>query len=502
LMRPNFWIYFILGALSPYSLVAEDNRPSPLAEFHFQRENVLGTSFDLTICAADPPIGRRAEESALGEMERLRKILSTYDPQTELSRINDSHSPVPVSQELIEVLAACETWMQRSGGAYSPQVGRLVALWRDAEKTGATPSPAALNAITSQISKKAWSLDPATKTITRTNDQLINIDSAGKGYIIGKVVEAIRKQVPEVRGLLVNIGGDIRVWGQKADGKTTWKVGIADPRQSSQNAKPLTEVQLSDRAVSTSGDYARGFDIKGHHFSHIFDPRSGLPAASVASATVIAPNNVMGNALATTLCVLSPEEGLKLVGDLIGVECLIVAIDGTQYRSSGFARMESPASRPVSTGTDWPLGFAVTIDLHLKTIPNAKRPYVVVWIENDKGQPIRSVTLWARNMSYVESLTSWFRIPELNNETSYIPITRATRSAGNYSIVWDGTDNVGHTVQKGEYTVYLEVAREHGTHATKSVTIQCGASPAAAVISGSTEFDDSPVTFGPGPESP
>ncbi|MDB6053183.1 MAG: apbE 3 [Verrucomicrobiales bacterium] len=501
-MRPICLISFIFGALFCSSALSAENGSPALTEFHFQRENVLGTSFDLTVCAANEPIAQRVENAAMAEIDRLRRILSTYEPSSELSRINASHSPVPASPELIEVLAAYENWIQRSGGAYSAQVGRLSALWREAERSGVTPSSQALSSLIIQISHKAWSLDAAARTITRTNEELINIDSAGKGFIIGKVVEVVRRQVPEVRGLLLNIGGDIRVWGQQADGKTTWKVGVADPRQPSQNARPITEVLLSDRAVSTSGDYARGFNIKGHHFSHILDPRTGLPAAGIASATVIAPNNVMGNALATTLCVLTPEEGLKLVGDLIGVECLIVTVDGVQHRSSGFSRMESPAARPMSTGTDWPFGYTLTLDLHLKSIPDAKRPYVVVWIENDKGQPVRNVTLWARNMSYVESLTSWFRIPELNNETSYIPVTRATRSAGNYSIVWDGTDNVGHIVPKGLYTLYLEVAREHGTHATKSVSLQCASAPSEAVIPASTEFDDSPVKFGPAPESP
>ena len=78
-----------------------------------------------------------------------------------------------------------------------------------------------------------------------------------------------------------------------------------------------------------------------------------------------------------------------------------------------------------------------------------------------------------------------------------LPVTRATRRAGRYTIIWDGLDEGGAPVPPGEYTISLEVAREHGTHAVKSVVLRCAADAVEAVIQGSTEFEDAPVKFGP-----
>ena len=150
--------------------------------------------------------------------------------------------------------------------------------------------------------------------------------------------------MPEIKGLLLNIGGDIFASGHPAPG-TPWTISVANPARSEDNAPPLTQLRLSDRAVSTSAAYERGYNIGGKHYSHIFDPRTGQPAEGSASATVIAPYSANSNALATTLCVLKPTEGLELAKQIPDVECLIIGADGQQYRSAHFAAYEVP---PVS----------------------------------------------------------------------------------------------------------------------------------------------------------
>ena len=504
-MRPALWILVIVCAVWLDRPATGAEAPTALAEFHFRRENILGTSFDLTTCAPDESTARRGEEAALAEIERLRRILSTYDPASEISRVNASRESVVCSTELLEVLAACDQWRQRSDGAFSPQLGRLIQLWREAEKADREPAASAIARLLPLLKAKAWSTDDTAHTVVRLSDQQLNVDSLGKGFVIGRTVDALRRSVPAIRGIMLDIGGDIRVWGQRAGGNNRWRIGVANPRQPGLNAPPLTEIQLVDRAVATSAAYERGFTIKGRRYSHILDPRTGRPADGVASATVVASDNIMANALATTLCVLKPEQGLKLVGDLIGVECLLVLKDGTQRRSPGFAVLEPPVARtPLSGSSKWPAGFGVALDLTLKTPKgnDARRPYVVVWVENKDGKLVRTVTLWAGNLTYLNSLNSWWSFSEFARDSALLPVTRATRRAGRYTIIWDGLDESGTAVMPGEYTIFLEVAREHGTHAVKSVALRCETNPAEAVISGSTEFEDAPVKFGPVIESP
>ena len=112
-------------------------------------------------------------------------------------------------------------------------------------------------------------------------------------------------------GVLLNVGGDLRVVGEAPR-----TLGIVSPWADSESSEPIALVEVKNRAVATSGRSQRGFQIDGKWHSHIFDPRSGLPATGVASATVIAPRSADADALATIFNVLSPEQSLRLAKTL------------------------------------------------------------------------------------------------------------------------------------------------------------------------------------------
>src|SRR5262249_37358966 len=151
-----------------------------------------------------------------------------------------------------------------------------------------------------------------------------------RGYIIQRAAAAARARVPALCGLLLNLGGDLFVWGRDEAGRLGWTVGVQDPAHPEDNAPAVAVLRLRDQAVATSGAYQRYYAVGGKRFSHIFDPRTGRPAEGVASSTVVAPDNVTANILATTLCVLPPEEGLRLVAGTPGAKCLLVTADGRQ----------------------------------------------------------------------------------------------------------------------------------------------------------------------------
>jgi len=468
--------------------------------FAFHHEGVLGTSLDLQIAAADAQQASAAEAAVLAEIERMRKILSTYDPASEISKLNAAGGTVRCSQELIDVLVGYDWWNAKSGGAYNGHLGDLIRVWRAAEQAGVLPDAATLQRTVAALRVPAWKIDAVAKTITRTTAQPINVDSLGKGYIIGKAAAVARAKAPQ--GFLINIGGDIYAGGR------AWKVGVANPKSSADNSPPLTEVTLKDFAISTSAAYERGYTIAGKRYSHIFDPRTGYPAAATASATVIASNNAVANALATTLCVLRPDEGLAFAKTIPGVECLIVAPDGRQLRTANFAKLEArPPTATVTPQTAksgaWPNGFQVTLALTLKT-PTAggggkqrvKRPYVAVWIEDADGKRVRTVAVWGNQRKYMPDLREWWKVAR-EDEQWAASITRATRSAGSHRIAWDGLDDKGGPLPAGTYTVVLEVNREHGTYCIERGTIACAKTAAQGKIPASAEFAEAQVTFGP-----
>jgi len=471
-------------------------------EFPFHHEDVLGTSLDLIVCARDAGEAKRVEGTVLAEIERLRRILSTRDTTSEISRLNRARGPIPCSVELLQVLGAYERWNSRSSGAYSGQLGELIAAWRSAERTGMAPEKTFLARLVRDLAQPGWEIDASAQTVTRHSEAPLNVDSLGKGYIIDKALAAASGQSAGTLGLLLNIGGDIHAWGISAEPGGLWRIGVAAPSRPEDNAPPLTRMLLADRAVSTSGAYERGYQIAGEHYSHILDPRTGWPAAGAASATVVASDSATANALATTLCVLGPVEGLRLVRETPGTECLIVAANGSEFRSQGFAALEVPApgESKAAQPSLWPKDFRVKLDFTLRFPQNAqkvKHPYVAVWIENAEGKPVRTVTFWANKPKYYQDMPVWWHIGR-SDPVLVQAVTRATRAAGHHAIVWDGRDDAGNPLPPGVYTVNLEVAREHGGHAHRGAQITCGQEPAKAALADGNEFEKAQITYGPG----
>ncbi len=484
------------------------DEPTPkVSEFAFHRDHVIGTSLDLCIVAPDESTAEGAELTVLNEIERLRKIFSTYDATTEISNLNRTREPVKVSGEMAEVLKAYEAWQQKSGGAFNGQVGELVRAWKDGEKANREPDAITLDRITADLKKPGWELNEATNTVTRLTDQPLNLNAIGKGFIIQKASDAVRKEHPAVSALLINLGGDILVWGAPPGG-AGWAVGIQDPFRHYDNAAPLAGVRLTNQAVATSGGYQRFYTINGKRYSHIFDPRTGKPAEGVAGATVVASDNVTANALATTLCVLKPDDGLKLVASVLGAECLIIAADGKQFRSPGLKLFDVTPVRALAPqekideqkdapkAEAWSEGYQVTVAVELPKI-DAKRyrkPYTAIWIEDDKGKAVKTLAVWGNSPKYLKDLNDWWKIGK--DDTDLVKaVTRATRGPGKYDLAWDGKDDKGTALPQGIYTVRVEVHREFGAHLRQSGKIECKDKAATVKLAKNAEAEETVIEF-------
>ena len=262
-------------------------------------------------------------------------------------------------------------------------------------------------------------------------------------------------------------------------------------------------MKLTGQAIATSGGYQRFYTIEGKKYSHILDPRTGESTGHIAGATVIAKDNTTANALATTLCVLTAEEGLKLVAATAGAECVLVDQTGKSFRSPGFAKLEFELPKPVPVAdkadTPWPEGKQVTINVELPTIGDGKRyrrPYVAVWIEDAEGKPVRTISVWGNAPKYLRDLNSWWKFAK--EDTALIKaVTRATRNPGKYELVWDGKNDAGKAVGQGTYTVKVEVHREHGKHLTQTGKIDCAKDDAKATLEKNDETNATEIVYAP-----
>ncbi len=454
--------------------------------FHY--DGILGTSADFTFVVPSTRSAERAERVALAEIERLRLVLSSWDDHSELAQLFSTGVLDHPSVELRTVLDQYSTWNTRSAHAYSARVGELSAVWREAAGRGVEPSVEVSSALAQEIARPAWRVDG--ERIIALTPHRIDLNSLGKGFIIDRALQAVRDSVPELRGALINIGGDIHVWGTPANGGS-WTVAVADPAHHADNATPLTQLALSSGAVSSSGDYMRGFTIGGRHYSHIFDPRTGRPVDHVTGVTVIAPENATSNALATSLSVLPPHEGLALVRATPGAEAMLVTADGSVLRSPGFARFERarPARAP---GAAPAITAKLAIDV-TPTVANRHAPFVAVWVTDTAGKHVRTIAFWGDKPKYLHEMSKWWSLNK-NDQPLIDAVTRATRPAGKYTLEWDGLDQKGGAVAPGTYTFWLEVGFEDGAHSSKSVSLTCGKAPVTGTIPSAAAFTGAEIS--------
>jgi len=471
--------------------------------FAYHETNILGTSLDLQVGAPSQADADAIHTALLAEIERLRGLLSTYDPASDLSKVNASTAPVTVAPEVIAVLQLYDRWATTTDGAFSGRTGDLTALWKDAEKNGTLPDKAKVAALAASLRDPLWKMDAAKSTVQHLSDHAINVDSLGKGFIISRAAATIKAKFPRLRGMLLNIGGDITLLNspsQFVDDK--WTVPVADPAHPQDNATPLTTLVLTNLSVATSGSYERGFEVGTRKFSHILDPRTGYPVdfdastntPRVAAATVIGPSNAAANALATSLCVLTPDQGLALLQKTPGAEALLVLSDGSQRRSKGFKQYEVPKPVPLAPG--WANGARVSIGLQLKAPPRSQRPYMAAWVEDATGRHVVTLAQWGNNERFTSNLSTWWRV------TADVPnilqaVSRATRPFGKYTLEWNGRDQTGVVVAPGKYKIFVEVTIEHGGHSLSSAVIDCGGDKTETSMPPSQYFDPVAVSFLP-----
>jgi FAD:protein FMN transferase len=434
-------------------------------------ENVLGTSMEIKIASSNKQYAVKAEQVALAEVDRLNKILSGYDSSSEFRRwMMADKKQVAVSPELYEVLSLFEQWRIKSNGALDASAETISKLWRDAAKQNRLPSSTEIANAVNTVHQQHYILNGKNHTAQRTDDAPLILNSFAKSYIMNKAADAALA-TQGVTGLVLNIGGDIIVRGNHAE-----QIQVSNPKADAENDPPVAQIQISNKTIATSGNYRRGVMINGKWYSHIVNPQTGMPATEVISATVVANNSTDAGALATALNVLSPEQGKQLVASIPGAEYMLITADGKQIESEGWKKIKLSQSKNtvknvsvISKDKVWDSNYELAINLELATIEGMRvhRPFVAIWVVDEKKKPLTQIALWYNKPRWLNEMRSWHAVyyDKFSAGSGNISsTTSATRSPGKYTLKWDGKDDDGNLVKQGKYTVYIEVAREHGTH--------------------------------------
>jgi thiamine biosynthesis lipoprotein len=266
----------------------------------------------------DSPPGQMAESEIdpliQKELDNVNERMSTYRADSEVSRFNASSSLdwFPVSGETAQVVVRALEISELSQGAFDVTVGPLVNLWHfgpDRSDSPTLPDDAAISQVRQHVGYQRLHarLDPPALRKDDPNLQ-IDLSAIAKGYAVDRVAAAL--EAAGLQNFLVEVGGEVVVRGQKSDG-SAWRIGIVRPTPNEMTYDEA--VPARDLALATSGDYRNFFTVAGRRYSHTIDPNTGRPVENrLASASVIAPDCMTADALATAVMVLGSERGHAL----------------------------------------------------------------------------------------------------------------------------------------------------------------------------------------------
>ncbi|HWR89689.1 MAG TPA: FAD:protein FMN transferase, partial [Dissulfurispiraceae bacterium] len=209
-------------------------------------------------------------------------------------------------------------------------LGQVIESWDFEKKT--IPGKEEINEKMIRVGYRNIILDRGQRTVfLKKGGMQINLGGILKGYAADKAVDVLREN--GIRSGIVAIGGDIRAFGSRPGGEP-WKVGVQNPRQTGKDDEILATVNLTDRAISTAGDYERYYIRDGVRYHHILDPKTGYPAKGCRSVTVIAADGITADGFDTGLFVLGPAKALSILGKL-GLDGIVVDEDGKVFVTDG-----------------------------------------------------------------------------------------------------------------------------------------------------------------------
>ncbi len=310
-----------------------------LERFEFAKP-LLGTVVEVTLYAPTETVATEAAAAAYARITALNRILSDYDPESEVARLcrtAGTGSKVGVSPELFEMLSRSASLSEATDGAFDATISPVIKLWRAARKQRQLPDPQQLATARELVGWKNVKLDAKARTAELLRSgMLFDFGGIAKGYIAEQARDVLTK-----RGLtrcLIAIGGDIAA-GDPPPETAGWKIGVAPLDKP--DGPPSRLLRLKNCSVSTAGDAFQFVEINGVRYSHIVDPKTGLGLTQRCSVTVIATDGATADGLDTAVVLVGPERGLNLIEQSKNAAALIVIAgdNGPSVRESpGFAK--------------------------------------------------------------------------------------------------------------------------------------------------------------------
>ena len=280
------------------------------AERHEFSRPLMGMAFRIVVYADAKPLAKRASDAAFDHVAVLNKIMSDYDPSSELSKLSDlagSGKAARISDDLYRVLDAGQALATNSAGAFDMTAGAATQLWRRARRIKRMPPEYVIENAIKASGYRAFKLDGDAKTAELTKPGVrLDLGGIAKGYALDESLKVLHKH--GLRQALVSAGGDIAA-GDAPPGKPGWKIALLGLKENA----AAEFIWVSNGAVATSGDLFQVLELDGKRHSHIVDPRTARAITEQRLVHVLAPTAMQADSLATAISVLGHKDGMWLV---------------------------------------------------------------------------------------------------------------------------------------------------------------------------------------------
>ena len=279
----------------------------------------------------------------LHEYHRLFTIYHRYEGLENLCTINElvdgEHRTVTVDPRVIDMLLYAKEMHALTGGRVNIAMGSVLSIWHEYRTVGMDDPASAMLPPMDKLQEAAQHTDIAhlvideqNCTVTITDPAMkLDVGAIAKGYAVEMIAQMLESR--GVSGYVLNVGGNVRTIGAKADG-TPWTVGLENPFDEGEDY--LCYLGLTGQTLVTSGSYQRYYLVAGKRYHHIIHPDTLMPAEGLTSVSVLTSHSGKADALSTALFCMTLEEGMALVQSLPDTEAQWVLPDGTIYKTDGW----------------------------------------------------------------------------------------------------------------------------------------------------------------------
>ncbi|QSB25445.1 FAD:protein FMN transferase [Flavobacterium sp. CLA17] len=291
----------------------------------------MGNNFTITVVAENENIANKNIELAIEEIRRIEKLLTTYkeDSQTNLINENAGIEPVKVDPEVFNLIERAIGISGITQGAFDISYGSIdKSLWNFDKFMTQLPDAETALKMVHLIDYRNIILNKENTTVfLKEKGMRIGFGGIGKGYAAEMAKRILIKN--NIQSGIINASGDLCAWGVQPNGKK-WTIGVADP--DAPNAA-FSYMEISNKAVATSGNYEKFAVINDKKYSHTIDPKTGLPITGIKSVTIIASNAEFADAMATPIAVMGIRAGLYLIDQIPDLYCIIIDDNNKIYTS-------------------------------------------------------------------------------------------------------------------------------------------------------------------------